>query len=373
VIAVTPSGFAQSIDDTVTTSDRSGSPRLALRRIVRGLENPWSVAPLPGGGAVVTERPGRLLYVSSLEPGEGTVVAVEGVPPVAAIRQGGLLDVIPSPGFSRDRLLYFSYAAQDGRGYVTRVGRGELRVDGAEVRLVDTETLFSLNRAVGGGVHFGSRLVFDDEGYLYITIGDRGQPDQAQRPDSHQGAVVRIAPDGSIPTGNPRIDGGAPGLFTWGHRNAQGIARNPADGTIWLHEHGPRGGDEINILRAGANYGWPEVTFGVAYSGREIADSGTAPGFEDPLLHWTPSIAPSGMTFVTSQRYPGWEGDLLVGALAGTHLRYIDLDRQGRVQRQERFFEGYARFRDVRLGPDGYVYVVTDASQGGLYRVEVLP
>jgi aldose sugar dehydrogenase len=371
-LAVAVPGFTQSVDDTVTITDGAGASRLALRRIVSGLENPWSVAPLPGGGALITERPGRLLYLSSLEARAGTIVPVAGVPSVAAIRQGGLLDVIPSPGFPRDGLVYFSYAAPEGRGYVTRVGHGVLRRDGTDVRLAEVETIFSLNRPVGGGVHFGSRLVFDDEGYLYVTIGDRGEPEQAQRRESHQGSVVRIAPDGSIPPDNPRI-GGAPGLFTWGHRNPQGIARNPADGAIWLHEHGPRGGDEINILRAGANYGWPEVTFGVAYSGRAIAESGTAPGFEAPLLHWTPSIAPSGMAFVASDRYPGWNGDLLVGALAGTHLRRVDLDRQGRVQGQELLFEGYARFRDVRLGPDGYVYVLTDARQGGLYRVEVLP
>lgn len=365
--------FAQSVDNTVTTTDDAGASRLALRRLVSGLESPWSIAPLPGGGALITERPGRLLYVSSLEPGAGTITPVTGVPPVAAIRQGGLLDVITSPDFSRDGRVYFSYAAPEGRGYVTRVGRGVLRVQGTDPRLVDTEIIFSLNQPVGGGVHFGSRLVFDDEGYLYITIGDRGEPDQAQRPQSHQGSVVRIAPDGSIPPSNPGIDRGAPGLFTWGHRNPQGIARNPVDGTIWLHEHGPRGGDEINILREGANYGWPEVTFGVAYSGRRIAESGTAPGFEDPLLHWTPSIAPSGMTFVASSRYPGWNGDLLVGALAGTHLRHVELDSRGRVQGQTSHFEGYARFRDVRLGPDGYVYVLTDARPGGLYRVELLP
>jgi glucose/arabinose dehydrogenase len=219
--------FAQSVDNTVTTTDDAGASRLALRRLVSGLESPWSIAPLPGGGALITERPGRLLYVSSLEPGAGTITPVAGVPPVAAIRQGGLLDVITSPDFSRDGRVYFSYAAPEGRGYVARVGRGVLRVQGTDPRLVDTEIIFSLNRPVGGGVHFGSRLVFDDEGYLYITIGDRGRAGPGAAPPISPGIGRSDRTGWFDSTEQPRDRSRSTGPFHLGPPKSSGNSPQP--------------------------------------------------------------------------------------------------------------------------------------------------
>jgi glucose/arabinose dehydrogenase len=365
------SSDAQSVTDDVAARFRSEAGPIVLRQIVDGLENPWSVAPLPDGGALITERPGRLWYLTSLVPGNGQLARVQGVPNLEATGQGGLLDVVVSPAFEDDRQIFLSYSARDGRGAVTRVSRAVLERSQGAMRLSELEELFSLNRSVSGGQHFGSRLAFDREGYLYITVGERGQPEQAQNAGSHQGTVVRLTPEGTAPAENPSIPGAARGVFTWGHRNPQGMALHPATGEMWIHEHGPRGGDEINILNAGENYGWPRVTHGVAYSGREISEEDSLPGYADPLLHWTPSIAPSGLAFVTGDRYPQWRDDALVGALAGRHLRRVELDRDGSVGRQEELFTGFARFRDVRLGPDGYVYVLTDERRGGLYRVEM--
>ncbi len=364
---------AQSVTNDVVERDRSDAGPVVLRQLVTDLENPWSVAFLPGQGALITERPGRLWYLSSVSPGTGDLQQVQGLPSIAAVGQGGLLDVALSPTFSEDRLVYFSYSARDGSGAVTRVSRAVLERSGESPRLTELEELFSLNRSLSGGRHFGSRLAFDRDGYLYITIGDRGQPEQAQNAGSHQGTVVRLAPDGTVPVDNPSIPGAARGIYTWGHRNPQGMALHPTTGEIWVHEHGPRGGDEINILEAGENYGWPRVTHGVAYSGREISEEESLPGFTDPLLHWTPSIAPSGMAFIpsTNERYEPWRDDALVGALAGQHLRRVQLDSTGSLEGQEELFSGFARFRDVREGPDGYLYVLTDQRRGGLYRVEL--
>lgn len=358
---------AQSVGEATATRTRSSAGELALVELVSGLRNPWAVAPLPDGSALITERPGRLFHLTSLEPGEGRLVEVAGVPRVEAVGQGGLLDIIPSPAFSADETVFFSYSVAVDGGAATRVARARLDRSAAAPRLVENRVLFTLNTAVGGGRHFGSRLAFDGEGRLYITIGDRGTPAEAQDPANHQGTVVRINPDGTVPADNPDL--GAVGVFSYGHRNPQGLARNPWTGEIWLHEHGPRGGDEINIVRGGANYGWPRVTFGVAYSGREISEFTSMPGMQDPILHWTPSIAPSGMAFVESTRYRGWQGDLIVGALVQQHLRRVDLASDGQIVGQEELFRGFARFRDVRQAPDGYLYVLTDERSGGLYRI----
>lgn len=371
-ILTTPAALgAQVREGDIAVRDRSSAGRVALRVVQTGLVQPWSLAPLPGGGALVTERGGRLRYLAALEPGAADLQTVAGVPEVHPVGQGGLLDVVPSPDFDGEGWVYLSYADRQGSGYVTAVARGWLEGLPSRPRLSRTQTLFQLNRPVAGGRHFGSRLVFDRDGYLYITIGDRGEPEESQDAANHQGTVVRINPDGSVPADNPRIRGAAPGVFTWGHRNPQGAARNPRTGDIWVHEHGPRGGDEINILRAGANYGWPRVTFGVAYSGRVISEDTSLPGLEDPLLHWTPSIAPSGMAFVTSGRYGDMAGDLLVGALVQQHVRRVQLDAGERPVGQEVLFAGFNRIRDIRQAPDGYIYVLTDDRNGAIYRLEL--
>jgi len=389
---------AQSFVDEIAAEDRSSVGAVRLRRIVSGLDHPWAVAPLPDGTLLVSERPGRLLYVAP-----GGIHEVRGVPDVYRQGQGGLLDIVPSDRFPSDQMIYFTFAEEVRGGAVTAVGRGRLRVvrngPGVEaVHLDGTETIFRLNRVVRGGRHFGSRLAWGADGLLYVTIGERGEPDEAQDATNHQGSVARIARDGSIPAGNPSAvrDPGtgrtvtpAPGLYSWGHRNAQGIARHPGTGEIWLHEHGPRGGDEINIVTAGGNYGWPRVTHGVAYSGREISEYESREGYVDPVLHWTPSIAPSGFAFLPgvpgnasarggrattgapATSFPEWEGDIFVGALAGRHLRRVDLAGDGAIGEQETLFAGFARFRDVRVGPDGVIYLVTDESpDGGVYVLE---
>lgn len=362
-------GQGGSAAGEIVAEDRSTDGTMRLRTVRTGLVTPWSVAPLPDGGALITERRGRLLLLTSLQPGTGDLRAVDGVPAVFSGGQGGLLDVALSPDYRENGTIFLSYADRASGGAVTRVARARLETTGTTPRLADMRVIFSMNRAGRTDRHFGSRLVFDDDGLLYITIGDRGERILAQDPAVHEGTVVRINPDGTVPRDNPSI-GAARGVYTWGHRNPQGAARHPETGAIWVHEHGPRGGDEVNILRRGENYGWPRVSHGVAYSGREIAEADSLPGYADPLLHWTPSIAPSGMTFVTSERYAPWRGDLLVGALAGRHLRRIDLDQADRPRAQEALFRGFARIRDVRQAPDGYIYVLTDGDRASLLRLE---
>ena len=332
--------------------------------MVTGLEHPWAVAFLPGGDLLVTERRGRLLRIAA----DGRRQRIAGLPPIAAVGQGGLLDLVPDPAFADNRLLYFSYSEQSGGGLRTAVARAELAGD----RLVALRRIFAMNRASSGGRHFGARLAFLPGGDLLVTVGDRGQRHRAQDPSDHAGSVLRMRPDGSP---SPRtvalaIPGAAPEVFTFGHRNAQGLALHPASGDIWIHEHGPRGGDEINILRGGANYGWPVVTYGREYSGGSIGVGSEAPGMEPPLLHWTPSIAPSGMAFYTGSEFPRWRGDLFVGALAGRHLRRVVV-RDGAVVEQEVLLEGtLGRIRDVRQGPDGRLWMLTDERRGALYRIE---
>ena len=340
--------------------------RFQVVTMASGLEHPWSVAFLPGGGMLVTERPGRLLRMRA----DGSARPIGGLPPVAAAGQGGLMDLALDPGFADNRRLYFSYTEQVEGGWRTAVARAELAGD----RLVALRRIFAMNRASSDGRHFGSRLAFLADGDLVVTVGDRGQRHWAQDPSNHAGSVLRIRPDGSP---SPRtaalaIPGAAPEVFTFGHRNPQGLAIHPATGAIWIHEHGPRGGDEINVLRGGGNYGWPVVTHGREYAGGSIGVGTEAPGMEPPLLHWTPSIAPSGMAFYTGTGFPRWRGDLFVGALAGRHLRRVVL-RRGAVVAQEVLLEDrLGRIRDVRQGPDGRLWLLTDEARGGLYRIEPL-
>ncbi len=334
-----------------------------IEAVVRDLQHPWAVAFLPDGGMLVTERPGRLLRIGA----DGSRITVRGLPAVAAVDQGGLLDVILDPAFGDNRLIYFSYVERAGGGLRTAVARGELDGD----RLTGVRRIFAMNRASHGGRHFGSRLAFLADGDLIVTLGERGQRHRAQDPADHAGSVLRIRPDGgrSPRTTAVAIPDAAPEVFTYGHRNAQGLAIHPETGAIWIHEHGPRGGDEINILRGGANYGWPVVTYGREYSGGSIGVGAEAHGMEPPLLHWTPSIAPSGMAFYTGAEFPRWRGDLFVGALAAQHLRRVVV-REGVVVEQEPLLERQVgRIRDVRQGPDGALWILTDARRGALYRL----
>ena len=360
----------------VSASGSADSPQVDTEIIVGNLSRPWSLAFLPGHQDIpgrerllITERPGRLVYYSG-----GRKQTVPGLPRTAAEGQGGLLDVVLSPDFGRDSLVYFSFSESIPGGLGTSVGRGRFRSDG-NPELTDTEVIYTARPGSAGGRHFGSRLVFDNDGYLYVTLGDRGSRERARDTFDPYGSVVRLNPDGSVPRDNPFAPGGTnpgqgtPEMWSTGHRNAQGMALHPETGEIWIHEHGPKGGDEVNIIRAGADYGWPLLTHGVEYSGAEITDITSAPGFEDPLLHWTPSIAPSGMAFVTGDIYPDWKGNLFVGALAGRHLRRVVL-QEGMPVSQELLLSGtLGRIRDVRVSPGGYLYVLTDENDGGVYRL----
>jgi glucose/arabinose dehydrogenase len=336
-------------------------------RLVEGLDHPWGLAFLPDGRMLVTERPGRLRIVGKdhkLDP-----QPVFGVPAVAAYGQGGLLDVALHPRHAENGLIYLSYAARGEGGVGTEVARGKLSGNRLEEVLVVFRQLPKSN----AGQHFGSRLVFDRDGYLFITLGDRGDRQRAQRPDDHAGSVIRLHDDGKVPKDNPFAGkpGWKPEKYTLGNRNQQGAALHPKTGTLWTHEHGPQGGDEVNIIRAGANYGWPVITYGAEYGiGTRIGEGTHRPGMEQPLHHWVPSIAPSGMAFYTGERFPKWRGDLFVGALRDQMLVRLQLDGEKVVKEERMLKNALGRIRDVRSGPDGYLYLLTDEASGVLARLE---
>jgi glucose/arabinose dehydrogenase len=295
--------------------------------------------------------------------------AIAGLPTVAVHGQGGLMDVVLHPKFEDNRWVYLSYAAAGAGGVGTHVGRG--RLEG--LNLTQWQTLFRLEPKTNAGQHFGSRLAFDRADRLFITLGDRGERDRAQDLADPAGSVLRLLDDGRIPADNPFVKrkGARPEIYSYGHRNLQGAALHPQTGRLWTHEHGPQGGDEVNRVRAGANYGWPVITYGREYgSGFRIGEGTHKAGLQPPLHYWVPSIAPSGMAFYTGDRFPQWRGNLFVGALKAQLLVRLELDGE-RVVREERLLTGeIGRIRDVRNGPDGYLYLLTDQNPGALYRLE---
>ena len=354
--------------DNVAIAPSSLGP-LRVTTIVQGLQNPWSLAFLPDGRALVTERPGRLRI---LDPATRTLSApVSGLPTVWASGQGGLLDVALDPAFAQNQRIYLSYAEVGGNGLAgTAVARGRL----VNLALQDLQVIFRQEPKLSSGNHFGSRLVFDDAGHLFVTLGENNVRITAQYLDHHQGKVVRLWPDGTIPSDNPFVDDpeALVDLWSYGHRNPQGAALNPWTRVLWTVEHGAMGGDEVNIPQAGRNYGWPIITHGLNYDGQPIPESiGTsAPGMEQPLHYWVPSIGPSGMAFYTGLQMRRWHGDLFVGALATQQLVRLDLDGD-RVVGEERLLNGFGyRVRDVRNGPDGALYLLTDSSNGRVLKIE---
>jgi len=348
---------------------RSEKHDFRVARLVEGLEHPWALAFLPDGRLLVTERPGRLRIVreGKLEPRP-----VEGLPAIAAYGQGGLLDVALHPRYEDTGWVYLAYSAPGPGGASTEVLRGKLRGH----RLEDAEVIFRMQPKTDAAQHFGCRLVFDRLGFLYVTLGDRGERDAAQRLEDHRGTIVRLHDDGRVPADNPfrGRPGARPEIFTYGNRNVQGAALHPVTGVLWAHEHGPQGGDEVNVIRAGTNYGWPVITYGRNYgTGTRIGEGTHKPGMAQPIHVWVPSIAPSGMAFYTGDRFPAWRGSLLVGALADQMLVRLELDGE-KVLREERLLKGtLGRIRDVRSGPDGLVYLLSDASKGVLVRLEPVP
>lgn len=352
-----------------TTPERTGevieseSQAFHVQTVVEGLMIPWSMAFLPDGVALITERRGTLRIV---QDGELDPVPLDGVPGVFAEGQGGLLDVMLHPDYENNGWIYLTYADPDEEGAHTALMRAKLDLDGH--RLVEQEELFSGVPRTNSTRHFGGRMVFRD-GYVFVGTGDRGEMDEAQNLASHNGVVIRLHEDGAIPEDNPFVEdaGALPEIWSYGHRNIQGMTLHTASDVIWSHEHGPRGGDEINIIRRGLNYGWPEITHGVDYDGTPISDDTEREGMEQPVTYWTPSIAPSGMTFVSGEQYPQWEGNLLVGALAGQELRRVVLEGED-VADQETLLQGLGRIRDVRMAPDGYIYIA-DESSGMIVRL----
>ncbi|HEX5757211.1 MAG TPA: PQQ-dependent sugar dehydrogenase [Arenimonas sp.] len=343
----------------------SAAGELEVTTVATGLEHPWGLAFLPDGRMLVTERPGRLRVLDASgvlsEP-------LEGVPAVAASGQGGLLDVAVDPDFRDNNWIYLSFAEPGSGGAGTAVARA--RLEGSALH--DLTVIFSQQPKVGGGHHFGSRLVFDRQGRLFISSGDRQVWPNVQALDKGQGKIFRIERDGSVPADNPfnGRDDAQPAIWSLGHRNIQGAALHPETGELWQTEHGPRGGDELNIARAGRNYGWPLITYGVNYDGTPVGSGGKdMEGMQQPLHQWTPSIAPSGLAFYTHDRFPAWRGNLFVGALAYRLLARLELEGE-RVVHEERLLTDLGeRIRDVRQGPDGYLYLLTDAPNGRLLRV----
>lgn len=338
--------------------------------VVSGLENPWGLALVPDGRWLVTEKPGRLRIVST----EGQVgEPVSGLLQVDARGQGGLLDVAVGPTFRQDRLIYWSYSEAREGGNATSVARGALTADGGSVENV--EVIFRALPVYDGTAHFGSALAFDPQGRLFITLGDRSDRPmrpQAQDLGSHMGKTIRINADGSVPQDNPFVgrEGALPEIWSLGHRNVQGVAIQPGSGAVWTVEHGTRGGDEINLDRAGANYGWPDVAYGIEYRGGAINEGITArQGTEQPVYYWDPVIAPGGMVFYTGAMFPAWEGDLLVAGLKEQHIARLVLEND-RVVGEERLLTDLGeRVRDVAVGPDGAVWAITDEEDGKLVRL----
>lgn len=338
--------------------------------VASGLESPWGVGFLPGDRFVVTEKPGRIRIVAK---GGKLGAPLAGLPAIAAGGQGGLLDVLVDADFRSNRTLYFCFSEPDAGGSANSTALARARLSSDDTRLENLQIIFSQKPKVASRAHFGCRIVDRGDGTLYLTLGDRfSRKEDAQRLDNHLGKIVRIRKDGSVPDDNPYAGrpGPLPEIWSYGHRNGQGATLGP-DGRLWMTEHGPQGGDEINIAQAGRNYGWPVITYGENYGGGKIGDGITAKeGMEQPLHYWVPSIATSGMAFLTSDRYgASWKGNLFVGSLKFGYLDRIEL-KDGKVVAEHKLLEdGRARIRDVKQGPDGLLYVLTDESNGKLLRL----
>jgi glucose/arabinose dehydrogenase len=335
--------------------------------VARGLANPWAVAFLPDGRFLITERAGRLRIVER----DGRLgEPVAGLPAVDSGGQCGLLDVVLDPKFADNAWVYWSYAEAGDGGNGTAVARGKLQGN----RLAEVQVIFRQLPKVSSQLHCGSRLAFAPDGRLFVVLGDRfSRKDDAQSLDNHLGKVVRIEADGKVPADNPFVStpGAKPEIWSLGHRNMQGAAMHPGTGELWATEHGPQGGDELNVVLAGRNYGWPLLTYGRNYGiGTRIGEEGPKPGFEQPLKYWVPvSVAPSGMAFLSSDRYPGWKGSLFVGTLRGQSLIRLQFDGRQVLKEELLLTDMRSRIRDVRQGPDGWLYVLTDGADGQLLRL----
>jgi glucose/arabinose dehydrogenase len=367
-IVITVSFVIATTSRGETTAFASSAGKLDVQTVASGLVNPWALAFLPDGRMLVTERPGRMRIVT---PQGQLSPPLQGVPAVWASGQGGLLDVILDRGFAQNSTVYFCYAERSGSGGRTAVARGRL-LDGPTPKLENVRVIFRQDGPLSSGNHYGCRIVQASDDNLFVTLGEHfNTRDEAQNLGNHLGKLICIAPDGSVPPDNPFVgrDGAKPEIWSYGHRNEQGLAINPASGELWEIEHGPRGGDEVNIIGKGKNYGWPVIGFGIDYNGAKIHESTAKAGMEQPIKYWVPSIAPSGMAFYTGELFPAWRGSLFTGALAGQMLVRLSLKGDA-VTGEERLLQNLnERIRDVRQGPDGALYLLTDSSAGRVLRV----
>jgi glucose/arabinose dehydrogenase len=369
-----PNGTGQSpaFPGQTDAPERKANVTFEAVTVVEGLQNPWSVAFLPGGKMLITERPGRLRVLGT----DGKLSEpVAGLPAVDARGQGGLLDVIPDPNFASNRTIYWSYAEpRDGGVNNTAVAKGTF-VDGAAPKVENVQVIYHQMPSLNSPLHFGSRLVFGRDGTLFVTQGDRSITEgrmQSQRMDGLVGKIVRINTDGSIPKDNPFVgkDGVRPEIWSLGHRNIQSAALHPATGDLWEVEHGTRGGDELNIARKGKDYGWPTIAYGIEYRGGPITGGITAKdGMEQPIYYWDPVIGPSGMAFYTADLFPAWKGSLFVGGHATNDLVRLTLDGEKVVGEERLLTENKERIRDVRQGPDGALYLLTDSATARLFKL----
>jgi glucose/arabinose dehydrogenase len=342
----------------------SPTEQIQVAPVVTGLQNPWSLAFLPNGDMLVTEKPGRLRIIRK---GQLDPTPISGTPTVVASGQGGLLEVAIHPRFAENQFVYLTYSKPGEMGNTTALVRGRLQ-GGA---FTDVKDLFVADAWSKGSAHFGSRLAFAPDGTLYMTVGERNDRDRAQDTNSHAGKVLRLRDDGSVPPDNPFVGraGFKPEIYSYGHRNPQGLTVHPETGAIWAVEHGPQGGDELNLILPGKNYGWPLVSFGREYSG-PLINTPWREGIEMPTIFWSPSPALSGMMFYTGDKFPRWQGQLFVGSLAGMALHRMGFTEPGPVGREALLTELRQRIRDVRQGPDGLIYLVTDANPGAILRIE---
>ena len=345
---------------------QSAKTSFQLNKLLDGLENPWSMAFLPDGRMLITERAGRLRLVTKsfqLNP-----TPITGLPTIKVAGQGGLFDVAIHPDYQNNGWIYWAYNEPGNGGWGTALARGKLN----GTRMISVEVLFSMRPKSRRNQHFGGRIVFDTRGFVYLTLGDRGDRDRAQKMDDHAGSVIRLHDDGRVPQDNPFVkrEGALPEKWTLGNRNIQGAARHPKTGKLWTHEHGPQGGDEVNLMVAGGNYGWPVVTHGTNYGlGTKIGEGQTKAGIAQALKVWVPSIAPSGMAFVDSKAFPEWSGDLLVGSLRAQTLVRLELEGEAVVGEERLLVGQVGRIRDVRIAEDGLIYLLTDAPDGALFQL----
>ena len=349
-----------------TPAQAAPSMAYTIETIAGGLDHPWSLAFLPDGAMLVTERAGRLRLISA--DGKLQSQAIAGLPPVFAKGQGGLLEIAIDPDFANTRWVYLSYSAGTARANATRLARARFTGSALEA----FQLLFEVQPKKASNAHFGGRIAFLPDGSLLLSLGEGyDYKDAAQDLASDLGKIIRLNRDGTIPADNPFVGkpGARPEIYTYGHRNVQGLLVDPASGKIYAHEHGPKGGDELNLLRPGANYGWPVITYGIDYTGLPISRYQKKAGMEQPLVYWVPSIAPSGMTLYSGQAFAKWRGDLFIGALAGMHVRRVDLQNGAVIGQEELFTELEERVRDVRQAPDGSLILLTDSDEGRVLRV----